>query len=308
MNVTPPQNTTYYLTVTDNCGTPPTNSHVQVQVYPMPNISFTADTTQGCEPLLVQFTNTTLPAPVSSQWDFGDPQSGVLNTSSSVNPFHLYTNAGTYNVSLTVQTAEGCTATYVNNNMIQVYPFPTASFYTNPTEGDMENPHITFINTSVGASSWFWWFGEPSTGSDNISSDENPEHTYMNTGVYNAMLVAISSYGCKDTTYRPVRIKEIFSMYIPNAFSPNSDGLNDLFIPVFSGVQTFNMFIFNRWGEMVYETDNSSQPWDGTVKNGTEVAMMDVYSYLILVKDINGKEHKYIGHITLLKSDNYNVY
>lgn len=307
-HVTPLQNTTYYLTVTDNCGTPPASSQVQIQVYPMPNISFTADTTQGCEPLLVQFTNTTLPTPVTSHWDFGDPQSGALNTSSSVNPFHLYTNAGTYSVSLIVQTAEGCTATFVNNNMIQVYPFPIASFYTNPAEGDMENPIISFINTSVGASGWFWWFGEPSSGSNNISSLENPEHTYLNTGYYNAMLVAISSYGCKDTTYRPVRIKEIFSMYIPNAFSPNSDGLNDNFIPVFSGVQTFNMYIFNRWGEMIYETENTARPWDGTVKNGAEVAMMDVYSYLILVKDINGKEHKYIGHITLLKSDNYNVY
>ena len=211
-------------------------------------------------------------------------------------------------MSLTVHTSDGCVASDVINNMIEAYPLPNALFYSDPPEGTMEDPIISFINTSIGSSQWSWWFGEASSGLNNTSSLENPIHIFQNPGLYQIMLIAETNHGCKDTSYRPVRIQDIFSIYIPNAFSPNSDGVNDFFIPVFTGVQDFQMLIFNRWGEKLFETENTSQPWEGTVNGGSEVAMIDVYSYVIFVKDINGKNHRYIGHITLLKSDDYNHY
>jgi len=305
VTVSPLQTTTYYLTVSDNCGTPPVNSQVIIHVFPSPTVNFTADKLSGCVPMLVNFTNSVVPVPASYHWDFGDPSSGISNNSSSPNPIHIFNDQGVFSVSLTVQSTDGCTANEVINNMITVYPLPFASFYSNPTEGTIEEPLISFVNTSIGSINWNWWFDDPASGVNNTSILENPTHLFTNSKLYQVMLIVETNHGCKDTTYRPLRIRDIFSIYIPNAFTPNGDGINDFFIPIFTGVQDFKMLIFNRWGEQVFETDNTSHPWDGKVKNGTEVAMLDVYSYVIVVKDVSGKDHHYIGHITLLKSDTY---
>jgi len=305
ISVSPQQSTTYYLTVADNCGTPPDNAQVLVQVFPAPPVTFTADTISGCVPLLVHFSNSIAPPPAYYLWDFGDPNSGNSNMSAASNPFHMYNSAGVYDVSLTVQTSNGCTVSAQINNMIESYALPVASFYTDPPVGSIEEPIIEFVNTSIGSSQWVWWFNDVSSGLNNTSALQNPTHFFNNTGLYQVMLIAITNHGCKDTSYRPLRINDIFSIYIPDAFTPNGDGLNDFFIPVFSGVQKFQMFIFNRWGKKVFETENISEPWDGKVFNDTEVAMMDVYSYVIVVKDNNGKDHHYVGKVTLLKSDPY---
>jgi len=305
ITVTPQQTTTFYLTVTDNCGTPPANAQVPVQVFPAPVVTFDANVYSGCVPLIVNFTHSISPVPATFLWNFGDPNASTFNTSSSPNSTHLYGDAGTYNVSLTIQTTDGCIANTQINNMIEAYPLPVASFYANPPVGSIEEPFVSFVNTSLGSMKWYWWFDDAASGNENSTTEENPIHAFRNAGNYEVELIAETNHGCRDTTYGTIHIKDIFSIYIPNAFSPNSDGINDFFAPVFTGVDEYKMLIFNRWGENIYETEDINQPWDGKVKNGTEVAMIAVYSYVIIVKDINGKDHRYIGHVTLLKSSSY---
>jgi gliding motility-associated-like protein len=157
-------------------------------------------------------------------------------------------------------------------------------------------PDITFDNLSTGAVSYFWTFGDG--GSSNAFE---PTHTYTDTGTYTVMLVVVNVYGCIDTVYKLVHIKPVFHMFIPNAFTPNQDGVNDHFYVVGEGIIATNICIFNRWGERIYQTNNNTKGWDGTIKDGARDAQQDVYVYDILVTDVFGKKHHEYGRVNLVR-------
>lgn len=270
----------------------------QVVVNPMPQVNFEADLLSSCSPLCVNLTDLSSVISgtnVSYSWNFGDGTSAV---GSNVN--HCYTNDGaTENiyrtVSLTVTTDSGCVGTYVKNNYLTIYPTPVAEFTSTPQPTTIRNPIINFINETIGGYSYVWNFGDNTEN----STETNPSHTYIMVGQYEVTLISTNQWGCSDTIVHTVYIDDDFAFYIPNAFSPNGDGINDLFSGKGYGIKEYVMYIFDRWGEKIYETTDLSKGWDGTYK-GAE-AQQDVYIYRVDIIDIHGEKHRYNGHFTLVR-------
>lgn len=291
-----PAATMYYVfRISDGCGTQPVSDSVLITVFPAPVVNFSVQPVSGCEPLTVSFTDNTLPPPAVFAWDFGDNNLST-NNSSSPSPVHVYNFPGTYSVSLDVITADGCSGSHIENNLITVFPNPVAAFMLNPPATNVLDALITFDNNSSGASSWSWDFGDGDT-----SSLANPQHFYGDTGVYTVWLTAYSQQGCMDSAENSVRITPDFMIYIPNAFTPDANGLNDGFRIYGEGIQKegFEFRIFNRWGEQVFSAFDPEAQWFGDF-NGKPVEG-GVYVYSVLLKTYNNKIKDYRGHVVVLR-------
>jgi gliding motility-associated-like protein len=304
--------TIFTITVSDACS-PNTTIPVNVTVNPVPQVDFSA-VGDGCEPyVFVAYSSNAGIVPIDSWfWDFGDG-----NTSNQPDStVHVYTTAGNYDVSLTVTSSNGCAVTIVKPGVASVYNLPTANFnmyqggsLIDPPITSILSPTIDFINTSsLDVDSVYWNFGDPSSGSSNNSILFDPFHTYGDTGTYLITLQVFTQYGCPDSIQQWVTFEGEYVFFAPNAFTPNDDGDNDYFMPKGLGVidEKFEMYIFNRWGDLIAEVNGvfSNSPgigWDGVGNNGKKTAQMDVYIWVIKTKDINGDKHEYVGHVSLLK-------
>jgi len=294
---------TYTCTITDSHGCQDT---VQVNVPVVnPDIvpGFTVDKLEGCYPVCINFTDTSsvpLPDKITGWlWNFGDG-----DTSHQQNPTHCYTKPGTYAVNLTVYTKGGCSAAKTSPGYITVYDHPHADFSMSPQPTDILNPTIYFTDKSTdpyGIKSWYWpTFGD---NSDSTSIKQNPVHTYADTGSYCATLVVTNIHGCKDSTTQCLEINPYWTLYIPNAFTPQGDGINETFNAKGVGIKKYEMWIFDRWGMQLFYTNSLYKGWDGKVQNGSshEICQEDTYVYLIEATDCFYKEHKYIGRVTIIK-------
>jgi gliding motility-associated-like protein len=195
----------------------------------------------------------------------------------------------------------GCTASYLYPNLINVHPFPQAAFSANPIVTDIFNSEITFTDLSVGATSWTWNFADPL---NSTSNQQNPQFTYEDTGTFCPVLMAENQYTCRDTTSICIEIRPEFTFYAPNAFTPNGDGKNDSWTPEGVGIDasTFELFVFDRWGNLIWKTTQWQQAWDGKANDGKEIAQIDVYVWKCRFKDsVFGKKHEYLGHVLLIK-------
>ncbi|MCG3166652.1 MAG: hypothetical protein POELPBGB_02432 [Bacteroidia bacterium] len=290
-----PTATGYYVfTVNDNCGTPSFTDSILVTLYPLPVVDFSADTLSGCEPLSVRFTDHTEPAPVSYLWNFGD-----AHESTSSYPVNTYYQGGFYDVQLIATTAEGCVDSLTITNMIEVYHKPDAAFSLNPTIVNVLEAWIDFNNISNGEYSWHWDFGDDST-----SVLENPAHFYTDTGTYTIWLTVTSQDGCLDSTQNIVRITPDFMIYIPNAFTPDENGLNDGFHVYGEGIipDGFEFRIFTRWGEQIFSTFDVNGAWYGDYNNNGKAVEPGVYVYTVHLKNIHSDRiHTYKGHVTVLR-------
>ncbi|MES2593080.1 MAG: PKD domain-containing protein [Bacteroidota bacterium] len=267
----------------------------------MPTAAFTASDTVGCEPLCTTFQNYPLLSAGTNvlwSWTLGD--GSPVNTSQ--NFAHCYTNDSvvapvSYSVSLTVTSDSGCSATETKNNYITVYPNPIANFTADPSTAVITAPLISFTNLSAGATILNWDFGD-STSSLLYNP---PAHTYSDTGVYTISLITSTLYGCIDATNQTITIDPDFTFYIPNVFSPNGDNINDTFIGKGTFIKEYEMRIYDRWGNMIYYTNEIDKPWDGKANDGKEAAQQDVYVYVVQVTDLKNKKHNYKGIVTLIK-------
>jgi len=289
---------TFTVTATDAYGCSATDD-VFVDVYPSPNVAFSANVLSGCEPLSVQFTDNSGQGIQSWLWNFGDNNS-ANNTSDQQNPVHFYENPGVYTVSLTVITIEGCTGINTIPDMINVYPNPTANFSSSASATD-ENPLIFFNDQSVMASIWNWNFGDYLSGESNYSNMPSPSHYYTNEGNYTVTLIVETIYGCIDSTSAEINVNTNFTFYIPSSFTPDGDGLNDVFNAFGTNILEFEMYIFDRWGKLLFETQDHNLYWDGKPKNSDKICPQDVYVYKIYITDFRYKVHKYYGTVTLLR-------
>ena len=298
-----PATTMYYtVTVTDGCGTPPVKDSMQVIVDPLPVVNFKADTTNGCYPVCVNFTDLTTIATgglKSWQWAFGDGGASALQ-----NPMNCYGNPGLYNVSLTVTSDSGCAASFTFSNMITVYSHPSTSFSASPQPTNISQPDITFTDLTsdaYGITQWFWNFGDTISGGSDFSASQNPVHDYSDTGTYCIKLIDMNKFGCVDSSTQCIVIDPLFTLYIPNAFTPNHDGMNDVFIPKGGYFTYFEMYVFDRWGTSIYHTTDITKGWNGSVNNGATKCQQDTYVYLIHVIDWRGADHFYNGRVTLME-------
>ena len=297
----PAVSTTY--TVTGDNGTGCTSSAtVYVFVGNNADIQFIADTNRGCQPLYVQFTDLTDPVPQTWEWNFGDPSSGASNHSFWQNPSHWYENEGIYDVSLTVTSSGSCSGTLVIPGMIRVFKTPVANFYSYPEATTILEPMVRFFEQTVGADGWYWDFGDPDDYTNN-SNAPNPIHYYQDTGSYNVMLVALTVNGCSDTVYHRVTIEPNVAFYAPNAFTPNNDTRNDVFYIFGEGIDnsTFEMRIFNRWGEQVFFSADMNSGWSGRVGEGGKLLPEGAYSWAVTFRDVKQKPHKYRGTVILVR-------
>ncbi len=289
----PNTTTVYSVTGTDINGCQG-SATTTVSVNPVPAVSVTPQNSSGCAPVCTTFSNTASSSGNYS-WSFGDG-----STSQSAVPYHCFTVQGNYNVTLTLTDNNGC----VNSAgaTVNVYPVPKADFTMNPQPTSILEPSIQFYDGSYGANlvTWNWTFGDYSN--NNSSSLQNPAHQYGDTGSYVAQLVVVSDYGCKDSTIRIVRIEDDYALYIPNAFSPNSDGTNDVFKAVGSGVKEFKLFIFDRWGNQVFFSDKLEKGWDGRYQaKGEDIVQEDVYVWKIEAKTTKNEKKQLAGVVSLLK-------
>jgi len=296
MQVQPNTTTTYVFTVMDGCTTPAATASSTITVFILPEVNFVGDLLEGCDPHLTNFTDLTQPTPVSWNWNFGDSNSSS-NTASATNPFHAFSGAGLFNVFLEVESSDGCVSDSTKSEYIEVFPLPVANFQADPDKINVLDAEISFTDFSVDSiAGWNWDFG-----TDEFSTEQNPVYTYQDTGTYTVWLQVVTEHGCEDETSRQIEIEPDFMFYVPNAFSPNADRRNDSFRGYGEGVDwdTYQMSIFNRWGEEIFYTNDISKEWDGKFK-GAEVAN-ETYVWMIKLFDLKGNEHAYRGHVTVVK-------
>jgi gliding motility-associated-like protein len=295
ITISPANTTTYTVTGTDAQGCSGTTSAI-VTVNPLPTAQFSADPTQGCLPLNVQFDDQSTGNIAFWAWDFGDG-----NNSGIQNPSHTYNTAGVFDVELTVTTDKGCTGTLLIPAYINAAAIPTASFIANPDIASEDNPTIQFIDQSIGATSWFWNFSDPNS-SDPTSIQQNPMHTFTSSGEFLVTLTVSNDAECLDSTSGIVVIKPTFTFYIPNTFTPNADGKNEVFKPFGMGWDTDNyeMRIYNRWGELVFATTDINHGWNGTGPKGEDVPN-GVYTAKIVVMELSGMEHYYDTKVNVIR-------
>jgi gliding motility-associated-like protein len=288
----------YTVTINDGCSLP-ASAVFTINVNPLPVISFSSNVLSGCAPLALTLTANSSGINDVYYWDnpinaFGNPKSIV------------FADSGKYTITLVqTNTLTGCKATLTKVNYIEVYPRPIASFIADPQSVSVLYPTINFQNTTQGATSYSWNFGDASAlGSTNTSVLTNPNHTYSIVGSYGVFLVATSNKGCKDTAQLVVEVTPDFVLYIPNTFTPDGNGLNDFFLPMGVGIDenNYRMEVYDRWGERVFTSNNFSKGWDGSIK-GNKIGEQAVYVYKIIVYDLQGNKHPFVGHITLLNNN-----
>ena len=298
--VSPAITTTYTVTANDGCS-PAATATVTVTVLPLPTVVIAASATSGCEPLcitLINNTSVTAGTITSWIWNYGD------GSPADTAHYHCYAAAGQYSVNLTVNTSDGCTSTLTNTNMITVHPTPVADF-TAPLATSIVNAIVNYTdNSSVPTGSiatWQWNFGDVFATTDGTSSLQNPSHNFTEAGTYCATLTVTSNFGCIDATQLCIVIDPEFTFFIPNAFSPNGDGINDEFYGKGDHIKEFEMSIFDRWGNLIFFTDDINKHWDGKANYGLDIAQQDVYVYSVKIKDYKEKKHTYLGTVTIVK-------
>ena len=291
ITVTPLQTTNYVATLTDGCTVLPATASTVVVVNPLPQVVFVPLATEGCVPLTVDFQNMSSNGS-SWQWTFGDGDKDTL-----VNPSHTYTQAGTYSVGLYAVSNAGCENQLILDDAIQVYENPQAAFTSNRLEASILDPWFEFRNLSVGASTYLWDFGDNRT----LSTDVNPMYVYGDTGTYQIVMTATSEHQCSDTAYGEVHVSGAVTVYIPNAFTPNSDGRNELFSVSGIGYTELQMIIFDRWGNMLFNQTSSNPGWNGMNMFNNSMCQQGVYVYKVIVKNIFNKQQEFKGTVSLLR-------
>ncbi len=292
ISVSPGSTTAYTVKVDDNCNSPSAYATVTVSVNELPAVTFSASDSSGCAAFCTQFNNTTANA-VSGAWSFGDG-----NTSTSMNPGNCFQNPGSYNISLMVTDANGCSNTLVVNNMINVFPNPIASFVSTPDKITITDPVVHFTDNSIGAYRWQWSFGDVI---NSYSSEQNPLFEYSDSGSYKVSLVVYNEFGCSDSLSKYVTVEPDYAIYFPNTFTPNGDNKNDIFKMAGIGVDEYELLIYDRWGVMIFLSTDINVGWDGRMEGQTDIVQQDVYVWKTNIKDIYGKQHRFTGHINLIK-------
>lgn len=244
----------------------------------------------GCAPYAAYFDNTSL-AGLEFEWDFGDG-----TTSNEVYPTHVYNNVGTYTVRLIARDSTTCNKVDTTYQTISVHPVPTADFSVSPIPPQTNKPTI-FTNLSTGGVRYEWYFGDGDSTSR--TTTDTVWHQYNATGTYNACLITYNQFGCSDTICKPVDATIDPLLDVPNAFTPGRNGRNAYINVQGFGIAKMTWKIYNRWGQVVFETNNRKTGWDGYYKG--QLQPMDVYAYTLDVEFTDGRKVRKTGDITLIR-------
>lgn len=263
---------------------------------PIPQLIVVEPSTfRGCLPASVFFNNLSMPIDTTYDitWDFGDG-----NTSGDISPTHIYEEEGLYSVSVKIVSPLNCEIERSFNGWITVEEKPTADFTFNPPFPSVFDRSVQFTDQSTGAISWQWNFD-----GDGSAFQPNPNYTFPDTGFHQIDLVVRHVSGCTDTATQIIDIRPESNFFMPNAFTPNTDATNDVFkgIGYIEGISEFNMSIWSRWGEQVFETDDPLQGWNGRKENTGAELPNGVYVYLVTYNDPRNRPQKLKGFATLIR-------
>ncbi len=271
------QNRTYQIIAQDRYGCLSDTATVEVTIHEQPTVDLHITPENGCAPLAVTLTNVNTPDNCQIEWhiwqdtifDYVDDMQSTLNLTLD--------SAGYYNVYLWISTAPGCSDSLLVENAIRVSDYPHASFSFSPEEPN-NGETVYFTNESTGENivSYLWNFGDGGT-----STDQDPEHAYHLSSSDSKMvyLQVTNEDGCSDDTSQVISIVDNFALYVPNAFTPNNDNMNDVFQPKVSDVAYYRLEIYDRNGNMVFKTEDTETPWDGTVRG--KPALIGTYVWKI---------------------------
>jgi gliding motility-associated-like protein len=200
--------------------------------------------------------------------------------------------AGDYSV--TVTDAGGCSATA---SVTITQPAPLAAYTASDFETDVYNTQIFFFDQSPGAIAWSWNFGDST-----FSALQNPVHAYTASGIFEVVLTVNYANGCSDSIFHTLKINEDFTFYCPNSFTPDDDGINEIFLPLGLGwdLNSYDLWIYDRWGQKIFHTTNSAEGWNGKTTKGKEVVQQDIYLWRVNLRDERGGNHEYTGKILLI--------
>lgn len=295
----------YTLTVSDvNCSvTTPLKALPTVSVAPTPVITFSSTSNQGCEPLCINLTSNSNPPSTNCIWKF----SNGSRIEGCNPPGVCFLVAGVYNTSVTVTDINGCVDSSNATAFIHVDPSPKADFDFSPINPSVFESLVSFDDNSIGFNSpitqWQWNFGDRfSSVTDNESNDINPSHDYTKEGNYNVSLTVTNSFGCTSEIIKEIAVSNDLTLFIPNTFTPSKkDGLNDFWCLQGSGFlpETYNLTIYDRWGNVIFKTTDFYNCWDGAIKGGIQ-AEQGIYIYKLLLKDYKNQSKELVGHINLL--------
>jgi PKD repeat protein len=221
-------------------------------------VTLSTNTPEGCVNMCSEFQADTVPPGSTYLWNFGDG-----GTSTDPSPTHCYTGPGNFTATLQIVTSDGCVYNYTLPSAVVVHPNPIADFALGPQPTTILEPEICFSDLSSNdVVSWYWNFGDPND--QTTASTENTCHTYSDTGNYCVNLVVTNQYGCFSTTEYCLEIQPYYGIYVPNAFTPNNDGKNDVFLPSMYNIQddSYQLEIFDRWGNLIFATNDVYQGWD----------------------------------------------
>ncbi len=292
-----PQSTATYTVVGTDANGCIDDDQITVTVENLPLVNFVADVLQGCVPTMVTFENQSTGNIASCLWEFGDGNSSTMCGVTQ----NYYDQSGYFDVTLTLTTVNGCVNDLTLQDYIYIEDNPIASFNVSSQTLLSLDTDVAFYNTSSGAVDYVWDFGDNSP----LSTIESPTHEYPQeqSGSYAITLYAFSPLGCSDTVVNYIKVTDAIIYYIPNTFTPDNDEFNQHFQPIFTAgfdPYDFNMKIYNRWGEIIFESNDASVGWDGTY--GGKIVQDGTYSWKIEFKTLSTDERIMItGHVNIIR-------
>ncbi len=253
---------------------------------------FQIENTSGCPGLVAQVVaQTESVVPVNYIWNFGD---GFVSSQGIT--VYTYEMPGTYSITATAFTNEGCydSLTITFPNAVTIFPNPDPSFTIDPQTMDITDAetHISSVY-QTGSCQYFM--------SDGGEMDECEfDYGWLASGVQTITHFVTSAEGCVSSTTGQVIIQG-FTFYAPTSFTPNEDGINDFWLPVFTGVTSIDLSIFNRWGDLIYRSTDKERPWSGQIHDGMYYAINGVYHYRIIIKDLLLQSHEFEGRFSVIR-------
>lgn len=269
---------------------------VSINYSPAPqSISISESSGGGCNPTPIIFTNNSMPIgdDYNILWNFGDG-----NTSNEISPTHIYESPGIYTVSLSIESPSGCEVAESYNDLITILAAPTANFSLSPEELTSTNPTVQVRDNSQNANTFLYNFNEQGT-----STEQNPTFTFNTTGLQPITQIVTAPSGCQDTFQQVIDVIPFVEWYMPNAFTPTRDGVNDIFIGNgnLDGATDFVFTIWNRWGELIFETNDDAVGWNGRKNNTGRDSPAGVYIYVLRYRTPRGELVQLDGFATLIR-------
>ena len=263
-------------------------------LFDLPQVAFSPMQAEGCSPVCLTFIDqSTVQNASIASWDWQDNGQSFASTAQ---PYACFSSSGIHQIHLTVSSSDGCTASSAVPALIQVYPNPTAAFGITPQQVSNAVPEVTITNSSQLGTQYMYFLPDGSMQTE-------PSFSYSNsdTGTHCIQLILATDYGCVDSATACYRVIPEYSLYIPNAFTPNGDGINDMFQIKGVGISDFDMTVFDRWGVLLFHSTDVQKGWTGQHQDTYQPVMQGVYVFKVDVKDIWNNYHSVVGRVHLIR-------